>query len=136
MSNVVWISSDAGWLRRKAMMARKDGSMAEVFEARLDKMFAEPPAFDDAGSFAGNVQSKLNRSWATRRLVIGALGGIGGLIGVGQIVSSGVVGHMKSLIGGGGAPSLARCPGHVHRFLATFRPAACVQRAACKAGLW
>jgi hypothetical protein len=79
--------------------------MAEVFEARLDKLFAEPPAFEDAGVFAGHVQSKLDRNWATRRLVIGALGGIGGLIGVGQIVSSGVVGHMKSLAQG--APSLA-----------------------------
>lgn len=79
--------------------------MAEQFEARLDRMFAEPPAFDDAGDFAGAVQSKLNRNWATRRLVIGALGGLGGLIGVGQIVSSGVVGHMKSLARG--APSVA-----------------------------
>jgi len=78
--------------------------MAE-FEARLDKMFAEPPAFDDAGDFAGQVQSKLNRNWTTRRLVIGALGGIGGLIGVGQIVSSGVVGHMQSLARG--APSFS-----------------------------
>jgi hypothetical protein len=78
--------------------------MAE-FEAQLDRMFAEPPAFEDAGAFAGHVQSKLNRNWTTRRLVIGALGGIGGLIGVGQIVSSGVVGHMKSLAQG--APSLA-----------------------------
>ena len=78
--------------------------MAE-FEARLDKMFAEPPAFDDAGDFAGQVQSKLNRNWTTRRLVIGALGGVGGLIGVGQIVSSGVIGHMQGLAKG--APSFA-----------------------------
>ena len=70
--------------------------MAE-FEIRLDRMFAEPPTFEDAGTFAGQVQSKLNRNWATRRLVIGALGGVGGLIGVGQIVSSGVMGHVKSL---------------------------------------
>ena len=78
--------------------------MAE-FESRLDRMFAEPPAFEDAGVFAGQVQSKLNRNWTTRRLVIGALGGIGGLIGVGQIVSSGVIGHVQSLAKG--APSLA-----------------------------
>jgi len=74
--------------------------MAEVFEARLDRMLAEPPAFEDAGVFAGHVQSKLNRNWATRRLVIGALGGIGGLIGVVQIVSSGVVGRMQNLAQG------------------------------------
>jgi hypothetical protein len=97
--------------------------MAEQFEARLDKMFAEPPAFDDAGDFAGHVQSKLNRNWTTRRLVIGALGGIGGLIGVGQIVSSGVVGHMKSLAQG--APSLASFDlSHWHGHLnAGFSPA-------------
>jgi len=96
--------------------------MAE-FEARLDKMFAEPPAFEDAGDFAGHVQSKLNRNWATRRLVIGALGGIGGLIGVGQIVSSGVVGHMKSLAQG--APGFASIDiRHWHGHLnAGFSPA-------------
>jgi hypothetical protein len=96
--------------------------MAE-FEARLDKMFAEPPAFEDAGDFAGHVQSKLNRNWATRRLVIGVLGGIGGLIGVGQIVSSGVVGHVKSLARG--APSFASIDlAHWHGYLnAGFSPA-------------
>ena len=96
--------------------------MAE-FETRLDRMFAEPPTFEDASVFAGHVQSKLNRSWATRRLVIGALGGIGGLIGVVQIVSSGVVGRMKSLAQG--APSFASIDlSHWHGHLnAGFSPA-------------
>jgi hypothetical protein len=70
------------------------------FESRLDKLFAEPQAFDDAGPFAGRVQSKLNRRWTTRRLVIGVLGGIGGLIGVGQIVGSGVLSRIGALNGG------------------------------------
>jgi len=70
------------------------------FESRLDKMFAEPLAFDDAAPFANRVQSKLNRRWTTRRLVIGVLGGIGGLIGVGQIVGSGVLSRAGELNGG------------------------------------
>ncbi len=78
--------------------------MAE-FDTQLDRMFAEPPAFEDAGAFAGKVQSKLNRNWAARRLLIGVLGVIGGLIGVGQIVSSGVIGHMRNLARA--APNLA-----------------------------
>jgi len=78
--------------------------MAE-FETRLDRMFAEAPAFDDAGSFAGEVQSKLNRNWTTRGVVIGVFGVIGGVIGVWQIVSSGVVGRLNGLTHA--APSLA-----------------------------
>ena len=78
--------------------------MAE-FETKLDRMFAESPDFEDAGSFAGQVQSKLNRNWTARRLVIGVLGVIGGLIGVGQIVSSGVIGRVTALAHG--APNLS-----------------------------
>jgi hypothetical protein len=70
------------------------------FESRLDKMFAEPQAFDDAAPFASRVQAKLNRRWTTRRAVIGVLGGIGGLIGVGQIVGSGVLSRAGELNGG------------------------------------
>jgi len=70
------------------------------FESRLDKMFGESQAFDDAAPFATRVQSKLNRRWATRTVVIGALGGVGGLIGVGQIVGSGVLNRLSTFNGG------------------------------------
>jgi hypothetical protein len=70
------------------------------FESRLDKMFAEPQAFDDAAAFAARVQSRLNRRWFTRGLVIGVLGGMGGLIGVGQIVGSGILARAGDLNGG------------------------------------
>ncbi len=96
--------------------------MAE-FETRLDRMFAEAPDFDDAGSFAGEVQSKLNRNWTRRGLVIGVFGVIGGLIGVWQILSSGVMGRMNSLAKS--APSLASLDlSHWHGHLnAGFSPA-------------
>ncbi len=96
--------------------------MAE-FEAKLDRMFAEAPAFDDAGSFAGEVQSKLNRNWTRRGLVIGVCGVAGGLIGVWQIVSSGVMGRMNSLAKT--APNLASLDiGHWHgHLMAGFSPA-------------
>lgn len=72
--------------------------MAEFeFETRLDRMFSDAQSFDDAGSFAARVQAKLNRSWTTRRMVIGALGGLGGVIGVAQIINSGVLGHLDAL---------------------------------------
>ena len=74
--------------------------MAEFeFESRLDKMFGQAQAFDDAAPFAARVQSKLNRRWATRRVFIGTLGGVGGLIGVGQLISSGLVGRLDRLNG-------------------------------------
>jgi hypothetical protein len=80
------------------MMARKDGSMAEFeFESRLDKMFGEAQAFDDATPFAVRVQSKLNRRWLTRGLVIGTFGVIGGVIGVGQIVGSGMLDRLGAM---------------------------------------
>ena len=82
------------------MMARKDGSMAEFeFESRLDKLFSETPAFNDAAPFAVRVQSKLNRRWVNRGVVIGAFGVIGGVIGVGQVVVSGMFDRLGAMNG-------------------------------------
>jgi hypothetical protein len=65
--------------------------MAELaFEAMLDRMFAETPTFADADHFAQRVEERLDRGWTARRLVIGSLGLIGGLIGGAQILGSGL----------------------------------------------
>ncbi|WP_242916603.1 hypothetical protein [Caulobacter sp. CCUG 60055] len=70
--------------------------MADLeFETRLDRLFAEPPHFPDAPLFALKVDERLNRGWTLRRLVIGALGLVGGVIGVAQIMSSGVLGKLQ-----------------------------------------
>ncbi len=66
--------------------------MADLeLESRLDRLFAETPALDDADGFARRVQNRLDRSWTLRRVMIGGLGVAAGLIAVVQLVASGVI---------------------------------------------
>ena len=66
--------------------------MAELeFEARLDRLFAQAPNFPDAAIFALKVDHRLERGWTVRRTLIG------GLFGVAQVVSSGVLGRAEML---------------------------------------
>ena len=63
--------------------------MAEVeFERRLERLFADAPAFGDSEAFAARVERRLDRGWATRRVLIGVAGGVGGVIGASQLVVS------------------------------------------------
>lgn len=72
--------------------------MAEVvFERELERMFAEAPAFVDAEYFAMRVEQRLDRGWTARRMLIGGLGLVGGLIGGGQLLASGVMSRIGSL---------------------------------------
>ena len=72
--------------------------MADLeFETRLDRMFSDAPALGDADAFARKVQSRLDRSWTLRRVLIGGLGVMGGLIGVVQLAASGVIGRAEVL---------------------------------------
>ncbi|QUD88827.1 hypothetical protein [Phenylobacterium montanum] len=72
--------------------------MADLeFDGRLDRLFAEAPAFGDAEAFARKVQNRLDRAWALRRLLIGGLGVFGGLIAVVQLAASGVIGRAQVL---------------------------------------
>ncbi|MHB8529252.1 MAG: hypothetical protein ACYC8V_07040 [Caulobacteraceae bacterium] len=61
------------------------------FEIRLDRLFAETPAFADAELFAARLESRIDRGWNTRQLLIGGLGLIGGLIGGAQVLGSGLI---------------------------------------------
>src|ERR1700722_12434491 len=98
MSNVVWISSGNGWPGRSPTIRRGGTFMAELeFEARLDRLFAQAPNFPDAAIFALKVDHRLERGWTVRRTLIGGLGLIGGLFGVAQVVSSGVLGRAEML---------------------------------------
>lgn len=66
--------------------------MAEfMFERELDRMFGEAPAFPDATLFALQVEERLNRGWTARRLLIGSMGVVGGVIGGAQLLGSGVL---------------------------------------------
>ncbi|HEY2659670.1 MAG TPA: hypothetical protein VGI79_08110 [Caulobacteraceae bacterium] len=70
--------------------------MADLeFESRLDRLFAETPALGDADGFARKIQSRLDRSWTLRRVMIGGLGVAAGLIAVVQLAASGVIGRAE-----------------------------------------
>ena len=72
--------------------------MAEAsFEARLERMFGEAPAMRDADLFTFRVLDRVDRGWTTRRLLIGAMGLAGGLIGAVQLVGSGIGGQLQAL---------------------------------------
>ncbi|TAK36435.1 MAG: hypothetical protein EPO30_11485 [Lysobacteraceae bacterium] len=61
--------------------------MAEVdFERRLERLFADAPEFGDSEAFAARVERRLDRGWATRRVLIGVAGVVGGVIGASQLV--------------------------------------------------
>ena len=67
--------------------------MAE-FERELDRMFADAPVFADADRFARRVDERLGRGWTFRRVLIGGLGLMGGVIGGGQLLGSGLIGQL------------------------------------------
>ncbi|MGZ8408248.1 MAG: hypothetical protein ACXWVJ_09495 [Caulobacteraceae bacterium] len=58
------------------------------FEYRLERMFAAAPAFADSAAFAQRVESRLDRNWAMRRVMIGVAGLGGGLIAAMQMIGS------------------------------------------------
>jgi hypothetical protein len=94
MSNVVWTNFARG-SRRTAEQATIKGRHVMVnrgFDTELERLFAESaPAAVDADRFAARVTARLDRSWTYRRILIGGLGGVGGLIGGAQFLSSGLL---------------------------------------------
>ena len=74
--------------------------MAELdFERRLERLFAEAPAYADDDAFAERVERRLDRGWTARRWLIGAAGVAGGLIGASQLVVSSVFHRMAAVEG-------------------------------------
>jgi hypothetical protein len=74
--------------------------MAEAsFEFRLERMFAEAPAAPDADLFAALVMGRLDRGWTARRVLIGGMGVVGGLIGAAQLVGGDSLGHATAMAG-------------------------------------
>lgn len=71
--------------------------MAELdFERRLERLFAEAPAFSDERAFAESVERKLDRGWNMRRWLIVAAGLIGGVVGASQLLVSNFVGEIEA----------------------------------------
>jgi hypothetical protein len=69
----------------------------QTFDALLDQLFGETPAFGDADRFARRVVERLDRGWTARRLLIGGLGLLGGVIGGAQVLGSGLIGRIGDL---------------------------------------
>ncbi len=58
------------------------------FEMRLQRMFADHAHYADAPLFAADVENRLGRAWALRRMLIGASGVAGGLIAIVQFAGA------------------------------------------------
>ena len=69
------------------------------FERRLERLFAQTPTFADSDWFAERVESRLDRSWAMRRIMIGLAGLIGGIIFAGQTLGAGLTQRMQGFGG-------------------------------------
>ena len=71
--------------------------MAELdFERRLERLFADAPAFSDEKAFADSVERKLDRGWTMRRWLIGSAGLVGGVVGASQLIMSNFVGEVEA----------------------------------------
>ena len=66
------------------------------FEFTLERMFAETPGRPDADIFAARVLEKLDRGWTARRLLIGSMGALGGLVGAYQILGAGALQQLQA----------------------------------------
>jgi hypothetical protein len=58
------------------------------FEAELERMFNQPPAFADNEAFARRVNSRLDKSWRLRVFGLATAGGVGGLIAISQTIGT------------------------------------------------
>src|ERR1700679_3818163 len=92
MSNVVWINSGRDFRRvpmEPAGTAASGGrSVSDSFEFSVERMFAETPARQDADICAARVLERLDRGWTARRVLIGGMGALGGLVGAYQVLGA------------------------------------------------
>lgn len=61
------------------------------FDLRLQRMFSDHPHYPDAPLFAADVENRLSRGWAVRRVLIGLGGVVGGLFATYQIAGARVL---------------------------------------------
>ncbi|MDB5483931.1 MAG: hypothetical protein JWO83_4984 [Caulobacteraceae bacterium] len=69
----------------------------KTFEMDLERQFAATPILPDSDTFALRVTARLDRGWTFRQLLIGGLGLIGGLIGAGQVLGSGLLSRLETI---------------------------------------
>lgn len=86
--------------------------MAErEFEAELERMFNQPPAFADNDAFTRRVTSRLDKSWRLRAVALAAAGSVGGLITLSQTIGSNFTLRLSDAT----APSVSRVDGAVEQ---------------------
>lgn len=86
--------------------------MAErEFEAELERMFNQPPAFADNDAFTRRVTSRLDKSWRLRAVALAAAGSVGGLITLSQTIGS----NFSLRLTDATAPSVSRVDGAVEQ---------------------
>ncbi len=86
--------------------------MAErEFEAELERMFNQPPAFADNDAFTRRVTSRLDKSWRLRAVALAAAGTVGGLITLSQTIGS----NFSLRLSDATAPSVSRVDGAVEQ---------------------
>ena len=68
--------------------------MSDAFEARLERLFAQPPRVADPDGFAARVETRLEREWSLRRSFIAVAGLVGGVIAVAQVVGAETYGRI------------------------------------------
>jgi hypothetical protein len=67
------------------------------FESRLERMFSQPPPVTDPGVFAAQVQARLERGWALRRMMIWVAGLTGGSVAASQAFGSGILARLNEV---------------------------------------
>ncbi len=68
------------------------------FEARLERLFAQPPQVQDPIGFARRVEARLDREWAVRRLMIGVAGVAGAAIMLSQSLGAEVMSRLDAFV--------------------------------------
>jgi hypothetical protein len=72
-------------------------SVSDSFEFAVERMFAETPARPDADIFAARVLERLDRGWTARRLLIGGMGALGGLVGAYQVLGASALQQLQEV---------------------------------------
>ena len=58
------------------------------FEARLERLYAQPPRLSDSNAFARRVEDRLEREWSVRRGLILVAGVVGAGVALSQLAGS------------------------------------------------
>jgi hypothetical protein len=86
------------------------------FEAELERMFNQPPAFADNDAFTRRVTSRLDTSWRLRAVALAAAGTVGGLITLSQTIGS----NFSLRFSDAAAPAVSRVDGAYEQVVGQF----------------